>query len=368
MTIPTVSVVMSVFNGESYLAEAIESILDQTFSDFEFIVINDGSTDRSGAILESYVTRDLRLHAYHQENTGLVGALNRGCAIARGKYIARMDADDIAIGDRLMQQVAFMEKHPEIGVLGSAVETIDRTGKTLGTHVNPVEDKELKAALLRSDCPFWHPSVLMRTNTFISAGGYRQIVIGAEDHDLWLRIADHSQLANLGTVLLKYRLHPGQVTVDTNRRYVLSWLATQAAAAARRQGQADPLDSIGELTPGFLEKIGVSQTALNAALTSRYLRSVSTMCEAGQYAVVLDLLNDVFRAPEWNYTRDRPAADLYLMAAQAFWHQGEYAKSVLNVIHAFRIRPLVLGRPLKSFLRQLRYYVSQFSASKIQPI
>jgi hypothetical protein len=359
---------MSVFNGEKYLAGAIESILDQSFCDFEFIVINDGSTDHSGAILESYLKRDLRLQVYYQENKGLVGALNRGCAIARGKYIARMDADDISIGDRLMRQVAFMEKHPEIGALGGAVEIIDPTGKTLGTHVNPKEDKEIKAALLRTDCPFWHPSVLMRTNTFVSAGGYREIVTGAEDHDLWLRIADHNQLANLGTVLLKYRLHPGQVTVDTNRRYVLSWLATQAAAAARRQGQVDPLNSIGELTPGLLAEIGVSEAALHAALTNRYLRSVSTMCKAGQYAVVLDLLNEVFRAPEWSYTDSRAAADLYLMAAQALWHQGKYTKSVLNASHAFRIRPLVLGRPLKSFLRQLHYYLSQVPASKMQAI
>src|ERR1700735_3442488 len=104
MTIPAVSVVMRVFNGEQYLAEAVESILGQSFDDFEFIVINDGSTDHSAAILESYMNKDTRLRVYHQDNKGIVEALNLGCAIARGKYIARTDADDIAIGDRLMRQ------------------------------------------------------------------------------------------------------------------------------------------------------------------------------------------------------------------------------------------------------------------------
>jgi glycosyltransferase involved in cell wall biosynthesis len=217
MTTPTVSVVMSVFNGERYLAEAVESILGQNFHDFEFIVINDGSTDRTSVILESYLKIDPRLRVHHQEHKGLVESLNFGCALARGKYVARTDADDIAIEDRLMRQVDFMEKHPDIGVLGGAVQVIDSTGKALETSVNPAEDKDIKLALLRGHCPFWHPSVLMRTDVFVSTGGYRKIVSGAEDHDLWLRIADHYRLANLETVVLKYAGCRGGKKKWTNR-------------------------------------------------------------------------------------------------------------------------------------------------------
>jgi hypothetical protein len=360
MTIPTVSVVMSVFNGERYLAEAVESILGQSFDDFEFIVINDGSTDHSGAILESYLKKDSRLVVYHQDNRGLVEALNRGCAIARGKYIARTDADDIAIGDRLMRQVDYMKKHPEIGVLGGAVEIIDPTGKALETHVNPIKDKDIKLALLRGDCPFWHPSVLMRTDVFVATGGYRKIVIGAEDYDLWLRIGEHHQLANLEVVVLKYRLHPGQVTVLKSRQHALSFLGAHAAAVARGNGQADPLDSIGELSPEVLAQIGVSDAALYTALINRYLRSVGTMCKAGQYSVALDVVDEVFRASEWKHAENRAVADLRLMAASALWHQGKRAKSILNAGLAFITRPIILGRPIKPLLRRLRCYGLRF--------
>ncbi len=363
---PTVSVVMSVLNGEVYLAEAIESILSQSFGDFELIIINDGSVDGSGAILELYRKKDERVQIYSQENRGLVSSLNRGCGIARGKYIARMDADDVAMCDRLMLQVAFMENHPEIAVLGSAVEIIDGTGKTLETHFNPEDDTKIKAGLLRGDCPFWHPTILMRTNSFVSTGGYREIVIGAEDHDLWLRIADRNQLANLRTVLLKYRLHPGQVTVSTSRRYVFSCLAALAAAEARRQEQVDPLDSVNELTPELLRKIGVSQSAQNAALARRYLRSVRTMCQAGQYALALHLLNEVFQTPEWKHTESRLAADLCLLGARALWNRGNYVKSVFKVGQAFAIRPLILGRPAKSLFRNIRNYLSQPPAPRMQ--
>jgi hypothetical protein len=130
MTNPTVSVVMSVFNGEPYLHEALESILNQTFRDFEFIIINDGSTDGSATVLESYRKSDSRLRVYHQENRGVGESLNRGCGLAQGKYIARMDADDIATSGRLMRQVEFMEGHPEVDVVGGAVEFIDATGKS----------------------------------------------------------------------------------------------------------------------------------------------------------------------------------------------------------------------------------------------
>jgi glycosyltransferase involved in cell wall biosynthesis len=354
MTIPAVSVVMSVFNGEQYLAEAVESILGQSFDDFEFIVINDGSTDHSAAILESYMNKDTRLRVYHQDNKGIVEALNLGCAIARGKYIARTDADDIAIGDRLMRQVDYMNKNPEIGVLGGAVEIIDPTGRALETHVNPMDDKDIKSALLRGDCPFWHPSVLMRTNVFVETGGYRKIVNGAEDYDLWLRIGERHQLANLEAVVLKYRLHPGQVTVLKTRKNALSLLGAQAAAVARSNGQVDPLDSIGDLSPQVLAQIGVSNDALHAALVDRYLRSVGTMCKVGQYSVALDVVDEVFRASEWKHAENRAVADLRLMAATALWHQGKRAKSILNAGLAFRRRPLILGRPIKSLLRRFR--------------
>ncbi len=130
-----------------FATEAADSILGQSVLDFEFIIINDGSTDRTALILDSYQKNDPRVRVYHQENRGLVESLNRGCAFARGKYIARMDADDVANRDRLLWQIAFMEKHPEIGVLGGAVEFIDVKGASMGISVNPTKDHQIKKAM-----------------------------------------------------------------------------------------------------------------------------------------------------------------------------------------------------------------------------
>ena len=145
MTSPMVSIVMSVFNGERFLHEAVESMLDQSFREFEFIILDDGSTDRSASILNSYQNRDGRVKVHHQEHGGLIESLNHACSLAQGKYIARMDADDVAAKDRLRMQVDFMEVHSEIGVLGGGVEWIDATGRSLGIHRHPTDSKEIES-------------------------------------------------------------------------------------------------------------------------------------------------------------------------------------------------------------------------------
>ncbi|HTR22500.1 MAG TPA: glycosyltransferase [Terriglobales bacterium] len=358
MKTPKVSVLMSVCNGERFVAEAVESILNQSFCDFELIIVDDGSTDSSGAIVESYLDKDSRLRVYHQGNLGLVESLNRGGSLARGKYIARMDADDVSIRDRLMRQVDFMEKYPAIAVVGGAVDIIDQNGKLLQTARNPVQDYEIKSALLRGECPFWHPTVLMRADVFVSVGGYRNIVVGAEDHDLWLRIADHYQLGNLDSVVLKYRLHPGQVTVRKSKQHALSALAAQAAARVRRNGSPDPLDSMKEITPTVLAGLGVSEAALHSTLATRFLRSIRTMCDSSQYSAALEVLHEMWRTHEWRYidkyAERRVAADLRLLAARVLWHQRKYAISLLNASCAFISRPMVVLRPLRTLLHWLQ--------------
>jgi glycosyltransferase involved in cell wall biosynthesis len=352
LTPPVISVVMSVLNGELFLAEAVESILNQTFEGFEFIIINDGSTDGTGAILGSYRKMDQRVRIVSQENRGLVRSLNLGCGMAQGKYIARMDADDIALKDRLQLQVDFLEKHPEPALLGGAVEIIDRLGDTLEIQKNPTGNQEIQSAFLRNGCPIWHPTVLMRREIFLGTGGYRQIVNGAEDHDLWLRIAEHHQLANLGTVVLKHRRHPDEVTVSTSRRCALSRVAALAAAAARRKGLADPLDSIDELTPESLASIGVSQTDRASAVMERYIRSTDTMCKSGRYKFALQVLKEAYSSPEWAHVDSRTASDLHLLEADALWHEGKYVRSIWKASRAFMLRPLVIARPLKPLLQR----------------
>jgi Glycosyl transferase family 2 len=358
MIAPTVSVVMSVFNGQQFLREAVESILAQSFDKFEFIVIDDGSTDGSGAILDSYQRSDPRVRIVHQENRGLIESLNRGCGLARCEYIARMDADDIAVRDRLRWQVDFMERHPEVGVLGGAVEFINAAGKSSHVCFTPTEDREIKAALLR-DSVIVHPTVLMRKNAFESAGGYRRVVVDAEDYDLWLRIADRFQLANLGTVVLKYRRHPFQVSVRNRRQQALSSLAAQTAALARKNGEPDPLDSVEEITPAVLLRLGVSETIQQANQCRVCLGRIRSLYTAGDYSSALNLSKEVLCSSDWRQAEKWVIADLHLFAARLYWRESRLWRSIFSAGYAMFTWPMTVGRPFKALFRRLRLIVAE---------
>ncbi len=179
---------MSVYNGARFLPEAVESILRQSWSDFEFVIVNDGSTDETWSILEGYRAQDGRVRLVDQEKRGLTASLNRGCSLSKGKFIARMDADDVAMLRRLELQMHFMDTHADVGVLGGAFELIDAAGKRLGVSLLPSEDLEIRRMLLDSTA-FLHPSVLISRSALERVGGYREVKY-AEDYDLWLRLAE----------------------------------------------------------------------------------------------------------------------------------------------------------------------------------
>jgi glycosyltransferase involved in cell wall biosynthesis len=210
-TKPLVSVLMPVFNGEKYLAEAIWSILNQSFRDFEFIIIDDGSTDATWAILNSYTDQRLRL-VQNVENLGHTKALNKGLVLAQGEYIARMDADDISRPERLARQLDFLETHPEIGVLGTWVQIMGRYGDTSHTIQFPTEHGVLRWCLCFYD-PIVHPSVMMRREIVERVGGYNSDMRHAEDYDLWRRLSHMNRLSNLPEVLLYLRKHDANVSI-----------------------------------------------------------------------------------------------------------------------------------------------------------
>ena len=209
---PLISVVMPVYNGERFLTEAIDSILNQTFRDFEFIIIDDGSTDNTPVILEQYSKKDKRIIWYREDkNEGIIVALNTGLNLARGKYIARMDADDISLPERLERQVRYLESNKEVGVLGSGAQIIDQYGRTSSIIKFPETNSPILWSLSYF-CPIIHPTVMARREIYVEAGGYRSVWPHAEDYDLWTRIAGRSTLHNLGEVLLQLRKHEANIT------------------------------------------------------------------------------------------------------------------------------------------------------------
>jgi glycosyltransferase involved in cell wall biosynthesis len=206
-----ISVVMPVYNGEKYLKEAIESILNQTYRDFEFIILNDGSTDKTEDIILSYNDPRIR-YVKNKTNLQIVKALNKGIKLSCGKYIARMDADDISLPNRLEKQVSFLEKHKEIGVLGSSVQTIDAFGIPINT-LNFPETHVLIKWFLCFYCPVAHPATMLRRN-ILDFNPYQERPKHAEDYDLWTRLIWNTKVANLPDVLLQLRKHNKNISVS----------------------------------------------------------------------------------------------------------------------------------------------------------
>ncbi len=229
----TISVIMPVYNGALFLREAIESILNQSFSDFEFIIINDGSTDDSKGIIREYELKDARIKFINQEqNSGLINVLNLGLSLSTGKYIARMDADDVSLPNRFASQAHFLDTHPEIGVLGSNVHSINSVGRRTSNFINnprlPQTSNQIKWSLCFSCC-LMHPTIMARRELLLNAGGYDKSAKHAEDYDLWVRLAPTTNFYNLPQKLLLLRRHETNITVihiDTtivNSRQISNW-------------------------------------------------------------------------------------------------------------------------------------------------
>jgi glycosyltransferase involved in cell wall biosynthesis len=206
---PLVTVMMPIYNGEEFVADALESILEQTFRDFEFLIIDDGSTDKSVEIIEGYGDPRIRL-VCNDERIALIRTLNRGLELARGKYIARMDADDISLPERLERQVSFLEANLDVGVCGTWVVSMgDREGEIWSY---PESAGEIRCRLL-FHAALAHPTVCMRRETFDRhALRFDEAYQHAEDYELWGRASEVFPLANIGSVLLRYRIHAGSVT------------------------------------------------------------------------------------------------------------------------------------------------------------
>jgi len=210
---PRVSVLLPVWNGEAFLEPAIESMLRQTLSSFELIVIDDGSTDASAVMAGKFACCDDRVRVMRRAHEGLSAALNAGIAAARGEYIARMDADDINVPDRLQKQVAYLDAHPACVAVGAWIDVVDEAGLPLGVKTFSERHEQISAALFLGISPIAHPTVVMRRDVLRAAGGYDARTYPSEDLDLWFRLAERGELANLGEALLRHRRHKAAIGI-----------------------------------------------------------------------------------------------------------------------------------------------------------
>lgn len=243
---------MAVYNGGSKLIPSIESILNQTYSDFELIVVDDASNDETASVLREYGARDPRIIiTTNDTNIGLTKSLNKGINKASGVYIARMDVGDTSEPERFAQQVVFLDIHPEYGLVGAWAHVIDERSKKIGEMNYPTGNDVLKQGLIKHNL-FVHSSVMMRKSALDAVGLYDERWKYAQDYELFLRLAAHTNIANLPFYLASYRISPDSITKRKNKAQVM--FAIHARVAAIKRGQYPFFSCIHLITPfiGYL--------------------------------------------------------------------------------------------------------------------
>ena len=250
---PSVTVVMPVYNGEQYLAEAIESILNQTFTDFEFLIVDDGSQDSSAAIIRDYANRDERIRVIqHERNQGQASARNSGIAAAAGRFIAAMDSDDISLPQRLEKQVNFLQSHPDIGVVGTFLHTVsaDKTGRQ--SHAYPQQHAIIVLESALGNTAVAGAATMARRNILRSVSGYESSQNLAIDKELFTRLFGTTRFANLPMALYVYRLHHGQMSQMSDEEQKTVALEIRRRWLARLWGEAPPacIDRLDRLRKG----------------------------------------------------------------------------------------------------------------------
>jgi glycosyltransferase involved in cell wall biosynthesis len=280
---PTVSVVMAVRDGAAFLGEAVESVLTQTFRDLELIVVDDGSTDPTPEILADLAAGDERLHVLREPGIGVCRARNRACGDARGRYLAILDADDVALPKRLELQVAFLNAHPDVAVVGGSGIFIDDRGMEFGTAEYPSEAVEVARLLEAGRAPVMHSAATMRAEAFRATSGYRPIMVLAQDYDLWLRIAPAGRITNLPDPVVRYRIHNTQATYRNLTMTAACVRAALATAKARANGEADLLDGVESLDATALELLGVQPEEIAEQEVDYALWLARTLTRGGHY-------------------------------------------------------------------------------------
>lgn len=284
---PPLSVVMSVYNAERFLAEAIESICAQTFDQFEFLILDDGSTDSTAAIVQAYAARDSRIRPIMRENRGLVASLNQLLAEAKAPLVARMDGDDIARPDRFATQLAFLAEHPDHGVVGCWSEDMDEDGGPYLSEMreHPVHNAEFQYNVRHGGPLLCHPSVIYRRDLVLAQGGYHAAFRHCEDFDLWLRLASVTRIANIPQRLIRYRHYLGQVSKRYATEQQVGAAIAYEAWKRRDAGLPDPTEHATSLPPldqldAFFGEQGVG-SRVRAAVTGGILHSPASLRDEG---------------------------------------------------------------------------------------
>ncbi len=331
---PLVSVIMPFFNAEAYIGQALQSVCQQTYQNIEIIVVDDASTDASLQLVNAIPDPRIKI-IQNETNLGLAASLNKALAAASGPLIARMDADDICLPQRLTRQVAFMQQHPTVSVVGTALQYFQTSWYT---NYFPVSHEQCRAKLLFNVC-FGHPSIMFRQSVLAYVAGYNEALRQySEDYDLYERLADHVTFANLREVLVRYRTFPSP--------------AKQEAELLRKQNSYD-------IRKRLLKKVGIPEDQLDMEAHTRccHLARVSSLTELD---VLAEWLAVIFRYNEQTNYLSRVALAEALTEQLFFlaYHNPQLNARLSRYSHLDYVRPQAVGRPLK-----LRYWLKKIVSS-----
>ncbi|MGV1045284.1 MAG: glycosyltransferase family 2 protein [Limnohabitans sp.] len=242
-----ITVLMSVYNGEQWLSPAIESVLSQTFDDFELLIVNDGSTDASASIIRNYEKKDSRVRHFSKMNTGLADSLNCGIREARGEWIARLDADDISHSDRIKLQYSEIKSNSNLVLVGTGLSLINEFGDVYKSHIYPSTHNRLLLALSQGGPTFPHSSAFFRRDLALKIGGYRKRIKRAEDRDLWLRFAREGLISCIPMPLVQIRKHDSQISNDEGGvRQIVDSFISMIAYWLCEMKYKDPVDALDD--------------------------------------------------------------------------------------------------------------------------
>jgi glycosyltransferase involved in cell wall biosynthesis len=294
---PRTSFLIPVRDGSRFVVASLESVLAQTDPDLEVVVVDDGSTDDTVALVEALQSRDARVRLLrHTRGSGLVDALSFGLEHVRGDFVARLDADDLAVRDRLEKQLRFLNAHPAVAVVGSALELVDSDGFPVGRVDQPTDPSTVSVRLLQGNV-LAHSAVVIRRDCLDAVGGYRATFAHAEDYDLWLRMAERHELANIAEPLTRYRIHADQVSAMHIEDQAVAALAARTVARIRRDTGHEPdLPAAADIP--FLLRLGLTNESVMQAIAQTGLEwsSMIEMVDRHQAADVLASISSRVRA------------------------------------------------------------------------
>jgi glycosyltransferase involved in cell wall biosynthesis len=338
---PLVSVVFPVYNGVRWLRIAVDGILNQTLKDFELIIIDDGSTDGSFEVLKRY--RDSRIRLYHQENQGMTKTFNKGLGLAKGKYIARQDADDISEPRRFEKQVNFLEAHPEVALVGTWARIIDEASCLTGEVIElPTEPEEIRKRLYLNNC-IAHPTVMYRSSIIKDLGGYNENYYIAQDYDLWLRIIDQGyDIVNLPEFLCLYRQHNSQGSTVFSKKTKEEAGEIRELAIGRGLKRAKDKDERAWLL---------------------YSRGV-LYCEQGNYREAIEEFDKALSLKPASNFKD----EVIFYRAKAFTNQERYSEAWEDLKEIIHLEPPEKEAKLGILIQIVQAYIKQHKYREIKKI